>query len=340
MSTLVPIWAHWTTLLPRYPRACDSFENGMYRMPRCEALKKKYLEFNPSSLVNFVVLDVDHEDSFEAWEVAKLPPPNFFVQNRVDGRGHLYYVLEVGVGLSDRHHAKPMAYLDAVRRGLTRRLKADRAFTNRFAKNPLHPDFRASWLSPAPFSLGDLRECLDLEETSPFPSRGDASTSGRNCTLFERLSSHAYSRVLERKAAGWTLDQWRAELLRVALGFNAEFPAPLPLSEVRATAKSVARWTWSNFTAEKRSKIQSLRARLPRGAQLTAQQVTAARLDGGSAAAIAMRLGTSERTVRRYGAVPRTEFEQNGKEHTKPWLLAGISRATFFRRRKLKKGDD
>jgi hypothetical protein len=36
----------------------------------------------------------------------------------------------------------------------------------------------------------------------------------------------------------------------VALGINRQFPHALKLSEVRAIAKSVSKWTWSRFTKE------------------------------------------------------------------------------------------
>ena len=53
-----------------------------------------------------------------------------------------------------------------------------------------------------------------------------------------------------------------------------------------------------------------------------------------SAAELAARLGCSERTARRYQAEPRQEFEQRSLERQQPWQAEGISRSTWFRRRK------
>lgn len=49
---------------------------------------------------------------------------------------------------------------------------------------------------------------------------------------------------------------------------------------------------------------------------------------------IAAKLGVHERTVRRYVARPREEYLANTISAQKPWEPLGISRATWYRRRK------
>jgi hypothetical protein len=53
---------------------------------------------------------------------------------------------------------------------------------------------------------------------------------------------------------------FRARLEAVALGINMQFPEALNLTEVRAIAKSVSKWTWSRFTPENFSQKQRHRA--------------------------------------------------------------------------------
>lgn len=46
---------------------------------------------------------------------------------------------------------------------------------------------------------------------------------------------------------------------------------------------------------------------------------------------IGEKLGVSARTVRRYMAQPRTEFEGQSLTRLKPWATLGLSRATWYR---------
>jgi predicted transcriptional regulator len=51
---------------------------------------------------------------------------------------------------------------------------------------------------------------------------------------------------------------------------------------------------------------------------------------------IAEKLGVSARTVRRYIAQPRIEYEANSLTKSKPWEALGLSRATWYRHGKPK----
>lgn len=51
---------------------------------------------------------------------------------------------------------------------------------------------------------------------------------------------------------------------------------------------------------------------------------------------LAAALGCSERTARRYRAERRSDYELSSREKAKPWIHEGLSRATWFRRRRKK----
>lgn len=53
-----------------------------------------------------------------------------------------------------------------------------------------------------------------------------------------------------------------------------------------------------------------------------------------SAAELALRLGTSVRTARRVWAEPRAEYEVHSLMRMAPWRSQGVSRATWYRRRR------
>ena len=342
-----PVWETWTSRLPTWPLCCDGFSDGVFRRSRLEALKRQHLEFNTPAFLNWLVFDVDQEDSFESWERANLHAPNLYVQNRSNGRAHLGYALATPVGTCVSHRRAPIELAAAVQRGMTRRLAADPAYANRLAKNPLHPEWRASWLNGQPFDLTALLEPLGREDTRPHARRSEIAGISRNCDLFDELRHFAYRKVLAYKETR-SLDAWRRCLFDEVRLINLGFAMPLTISELRQIAQSVAKWSWREFSREKFSEIQAERARHGRSlaAKATAASITAAKRELAStndpsrrrrddtAETIARRVGKSPRTVRRHVAEPRAEYEAGSIQCVKPWLVHGISRSTWYRRRK------
>lgn len=53
-----------------------------------------------------------------------------------------------------------------------------------------------------------------------------------------------------------------------------------------------------------------------------------------TAAALAKRLGVNIKTVYKYTALPRAEYEANSLTRSKPWQALDMSRATWYRRGK------
>ncbi|WP_444700111.1 hypothetical protein, partial [Metamycoplasma equirhinis] len=81
---------------------------------------------------------------------------------------------------------------------------------------------------------------------------------GRNVNLFEDLRAYAYKRVLKFKQ-DLNYEAWERDLLSVAIDLNCRCNALnlLQYNEIKATARSVSRWTWKNFDSATFSKIQS-----------------------------------------------------------------------------------
>jgi Replicase family len=148
MRDALPIWAVWTQHLPQNLRAADICADGPRLLSRDDALKCAHLEFNTRGCLGWLVFDVDQPDSFECWDRAGLPSPNFYAQNRSSGRGHLGYCLNRPVGLLGNSRRRPIELAADVQRGMTRRLGADPTYNNRLAKNPAHARWASSWHAP------------------------------------------------------------------------------------------------------------------------------------------------------------------------------------------------
>ncbi|MGL4716725.1 MAG: replication initiation protein, partial [Aeromonas sp.] len=78
----------------------------------------------------------------------------------------------------------------------------------------------------------------------------EASGLGRNVTVFDNVREWGYSAVREYwRPNGY--EAW-AEAVRAACesanAFGREQGGPLPHSEIKATAKSIARWIWRHLT--------------------------------------------------------------------------------------------
>lgn len=105
----------------------------------------------------------------------------------------------------------------------------------------------------------------------------------------------SYSEIRNYWCKGY--EQWSKAVLAYCNSVNEGFTDPLPSSEIKATAKSISRWTWKNFTQTGFRNYQS-----------------AAGKKGGKASK-RPQSPDSERTL-------------------KPWEALGVSRATFYRKHK------
>jgi hypothetical protein len=128
----------------------------------------------------------------------------------------------------------------------------------------------------------------------------DASVSttlgaGRNVTVFDELRQIAYREVRDYKSNGAAFEVWLGRCEKLALALNMQFPDAMRLSEVRSIAKSVAKWVWRRFSVER---FRARQAHLSK-------------------------LGNAKRWA---GHVAEST--------TKPWEALGISRRTYYRRKK------
>lgn len=235
---------------PYLPRCSDNKTAAVVR-PREYATRYPYMQVNRPGMVSWLVFDLDHPNPF-VWDDAGLPAPNFIVSNRKSRKAHLYYAIPP-VCTSERGRSKPIQYLKAVYEAMAIRLQADPSYSGPVAKTPHHPWWSTTELHNHEYPLGELADYLDLS-VKPLWSTGpnlDAVAHSRHCTLFEELRFYAYSVVASERESG-TYSHFCKLLEAYAHNRNnfqtRGFAAPLTIAQVKATVKSVARWTWDRYT--------------------------------------------------------------------------------------------
>lgn len=241
--------------LPRWLACTDNPADGVAMLPAEKALKRAHIAPNSRNLAWVLAFDIDRPEAGAAWLDADLPQPNWIAQNPKNGHAHLGYALAAPVSRSVFSRGCPQRYLARIQHAMTRALGADQAYTHFLTKTPGHARWRTIWGRQQPYDLDELRRALP--EDLPLPKRikaADAVGLGRNVTLFDGLRAWAYRARLEYSS----FEAWQDACLGHALALNT-FAAPLPFSEVRSTARSVAKWTWANISPAGFSAVQAAR---------------------------------------------------------------------------------
>lgn len=238
--------------LPRY-MACSDDLGSMVHLRRSQAMRRAYIAPNSRNLIWCDCFDIDRAGAVMAWEDAGVAMPNWTTQNPHNGHAHLGYLLAAPVPRTVHARERPQRLLARIEHAMTEALDADRAYGHLLTKTPMHRRWRTVWWRHEPYGLEELREYLP--DNLPLRLlKTNAVGLGRNVTLFDALRAWAYRARLSYQ--DWPL--WLNACRTQAEALNT-FGAPLPVSEVRATAKSVAKWTWRLITSSGFSEVQRKR---------------------------------------------------------------------------------
>ena len=210
------------------------------------AIQYPLIQVNHVHTVQYLIFDVDAPDAYLHFFDENLPVPTWIAKNKKNGHCHVCYELKTPVCKTAHARLKPLRYLASIEYTYAKKLGADLRYTGLLTKNPIDRDWQVFLLNPDPFELDELADYVDLEN-KPKPTgkeKMEISGLGRNCILFDTVRFWAYKAIRACLVGGY--DNWYAKLLNEALIANGAFLAPLPYSEVKATAKSIAKWVWRN----------------------------------------------------------------------------------------------
>ena len=226
--------------LPHKPYCSDDLGHGVIIRPKKTAIQKPYIQHDPPCLITSLVFDIDRSDAYFAWSDANLPQPTWIAKNPKNCHAHIGYMLATPVCTTHRARQNVIEYLAKIEQAYSLALGADRGYSRIKKKNPCHGAWENHIFGVEPYELNYLADFVELQELKT--DLKEVSGLGRNCMMFDTVRKWAYKAIREHR--GSTFDVWLGEVLKMAINANGAFIEPLPYSEVKATAKSIARYCW------------------------------------------------------------------------------------------------
>jgi len=293
--------------LPNKPYFSDDLHFGVRIAGKERAILAKYIQFNQPHAMFWLGFDVDRIGAAIDWSDRNAPAPTLSITNPENGHAHLLYALKTSIRTAPDGKMKPLKYAAAVENALCKKLDADVGYSGLICKNPNHGHWKIAVWQPELYTLDWLADSLDLNAANDKEIIADYGL-GRNCTLFDKTRKWAYRAIRQ----GWPeYSQWLRACYERAGVYNLQFPSPLDDGEVMGIAKSIAKWTNTQFSKDSfidyvlmthSSDIQAIRGK---------KGVEASSGGGRQKGSIVL---TSERTL-------------------KPWVNLGISRSSYYRRK-------
>ena len=285
------------TNLAHKPYCADELLYGLKIRPKKTAINMQYIQGNQPCMFHYFFFDIDRSDAVMAWHEENLPMPYWTAQTQKNGHAHLCYKLEIPLCTSEFGSQKAIAYASKVQAGLANKLGADVGYSHLITKNPFHKDWRVTFWTEQAYTLDYLADFVELPKK--LSKEQEVLGLGRNCIMFDTVRKWAYKAI--RAHRGSTFDVWLGEVLKQCKNVNNAFLEPLLYSEVKATAKSIARYCWKKDGYHYQEFIDRQSKKGAIGGKISKRKP----------------VPTSEAT-------------------TKPWLALGISQSTYYRRKKLK----
>ncbi len=262
--------------LPHRPHATNYLDQGQYRMSREDALTMRYVEHSPHALLGSIVIDCDHPDAaMRAFEKpSDHPAPNWVAQSP-SGRAHLGWWLAAPVCRTDSARLQPLRFAQRIEAGLRTSVSGDFAYGGQLTKNPIHASWETIYGPAQAYELRDLATIHTPRQMPRLPER--AAGLGRNVTMFDTARTWAYPQWWHHRHG--TAGAWERLVLQRCHAINTEFAVPLPFIEVQATAQSIARWIWRNFTEQDYRARQAHRGSIMSEKKREANRIRATKAD-------------------------------------------------------------
>lgn len=253
-------WQLVASRLPAFLKSTNDPNHGIIVRPKESALEYSHIQLDASGFRSVLLFDVDDSLCGYTWDDKLLPEPSWIAVNPKNGHSHIAYVLHHPVVRLDEKHAKPVQFLNVVKRGIQLQLGADPAYNGALTKNPMSSQWQTRFSDRA-YTLSELYEWIrpDVLKLANSSVLGHdethqqgliAAALGRNDYVFNATRRDAYSnwdtlaRLDTKLQLAWLEENAAAHNL-------AHGGTLLASSEIRQTAKSVSKFISSAYDPTK-----------------------------------------------------------------------------------------
>lgn len=305
--------ADFRTIIPKKPYCSDNLSCGLRILPKELALLKRYIQLNHPYYTYFFIFDIDQPAAYVEYfySMVGVPTPNLIIENPENGHAHFIYRLKTPIYNTDASRQGPIKLGNAVYNALRELLSADIGYSGLIAKNAIHEHWRTNTLRKEPYTLNELSKNLDLTayQVNKLVKVDEAIGLGRNSCVFHTVRHWAYVEI--RKYRAEIYSEWFKCVLKKCESLNMQFITPMSYNEVKAIAKSIARFCWKNdaYCYQEFIDRQSRKGKLgaSTGGKVRSSKYGELRLEakelyeqGFSKAVIARKLAISRKTITRW----------------------------------------
>ncbi|WP_201545597.1 replication initiation protein [Psychrobacter sp. H7-1] len=253
-----------------------------------------YIGYNTPKVTTFIVIDLDYDGSIFAYHDTGIPRPQFVLKNPKNGHCQYLYRLKDPVTFFKSSRNTPIRLLNAVTDALNDVLGGDKAFTGYLAKNALNSAHEVYYTGAEPYTLGEIASYLDLPDLN-----SSQAEQAHNDEFYGRNDAifNTVRKIAISIAYTGTYTQIYAQCLEWCEEYNTRYSPQLPYNELKSISKSIAGYYTSDKFRREFSELQAVR-----GA--------------------------------RGGKVSKRKPAPTSEASTEPWKAMGISRATYYNRKK------
>lgn len=240
------------------------------------------LQINTRDYYNAIVLDIDvlfkncvpseepcdfNVYTQEHWSNLGLPEPSFIVRDTMldpreydfnwdwwckqiakRGKCHCIYLLKKPV-YRNREDKTAEIYYDAVKRLLIEKFAADTGYVGMIIKNPFNIiDYETIFNSSEELKLFELKELADAiqlpKRTNKDKAKIKARYEGRNVSIFDAVREEFYEKLNKFSKSIELENSILERCIELSYYVTNEYGEPLPFSEIKSIAKSIAKYCW------------------------------------------------------------------------------------------------